>query len=166
VIETSSRPHSPTRPPLARPSRPSSNRLFHTYPQHSPLTNSITTVLLSFPVSLHLRLLHSFFNATVCITLRGASRLGRRRKALQNRLAAEFLFCGNANSVSGTARAIAADGVSGILKPSELCRLLGNRVAAQQTEGESGASLRQRTQSPRIWFASRLPGFRKGGGSE
>jgi hypothetical protein len=137
-----------------RPRR-SFTRVFHTPPQHFTLPNSIPTA--APPISLPTRLapLHSLNNATVCRTLRGASRLGRRRKgSTESSRRAASGFAVTQTLPPATARAIAADGGAESPAPALSALPLGNRVAVQETEGEPGASLRERTKVRGVHLSS------------
>jgi hypothetical protein len=70
--------------PSNRSLRPSCYRFFHTGPQHFAFSNSIPTARALFPSARPSLLMQSVCNAIVQLTLRGASRLGGWRKALQN----------------------------------------------------------------------------------
>ncbi len=176
---------------------PSENRqfsqVFHKPPQHFPLSNSIPTATPPNSSPRRPGLLHSLNNATVWLPLRGASRLGKRRKGTAELSRQRFRICGNADFAIGHGASNRLPTVAR-MPPRQLLSAtpLGNRVAAEETEGEPGTSLRARTkvrgvllQRPRserhsrvpdcevlasvaakLQAQLRLPGFRKGGGSE
>jgi len=116
---------------------PGSHRLLHFYPQPFRDLHSIPTVLSSISLPLQLLPLHSADNATVYVTLRGASRLEERRKALQLQLVPGFRLCGDAKLCYGTARAIAADGGSGIRTPAGLC--IASLATGPPLQGRKGS---------------------------
>jgi len=134
-----------------------STRVFHTSPQPFRLTNSIPTALPPISHPPGPCLLHSFNNATVCMTLRGASRLRKRRKG-RTELGGQVLFgvCGNADFATGHGASNRSRRGRGIPGQPFSALPLGNRVAASETEGEPGASLRSRTKVRGVQLAKRF----------
>jgi hypothetical protein len=78
-------------------------------------------VLRRFPVPLRRALLHSLNNATVCTKLRGASRLGKRRKAVQDPVGGRYSGFARTQALLSARRQNRSRCSSGIRKPVDPC---------------------------------------------
>ncbi len=146
--------------PSNRSLHPSFYRFFHTGPQHFSLCNSIPTARALFLVTTPPWLLHSSYNAIVQTTLRGASRLGRRRKALQSSVGGRYSgFAVTQTLPAAPAREIAADGGSGIRNPVGSCIAPWQQGCCSRDGRGVGREPPATDQSPRSPLDAQTPRF-------